>query len=111
MRLVFAFAIVVALLATAVLWPAEDEPLTLHVFCLPDRQCPPCAHFHRDATASPLKETLASLPVYHHASTDGPTWSVDRYPTFVMARGMSQVRRLVGYTSPASVVGFVEGKP
>lgn len=106
---VMVFVILCLALFVAAIRP--DEPrLELHVFCLPDRQCPPCAAFHRDASEPPLKETLAGFAVHKHSQFDARDWAVDRFPTFVVARGGSQVRRMVGYTSPNNLVRFLEGK-
>lgn len=97
MRLVFAFAIVVALLATAVLWP--DEPRVLRVYCIPN--CPPCQRFAADETREPLKTALAPFRVEHVQG------GAARFPTFRIEGNPAHEKE--GYLGPDDLIRWIRG--
>lgn len=109
LRWLFLLFLAVVAACTVAAWLPAQEPakIELHVFCLPDKDCVYCRIFHADADQSPLKEVLAKWTVHHHSQFDSPAWSVNRWPTFIVASGTSQVRRHVGYPGPQKLIEFL----
>ena len=104
MRLVFAFAIVVALLATAVLWPDEPpRPTYLRIFC--GANCPPCKQMDAAIQTGGLYDLVWKRHKVWKLEYENPKHAplfeasgVNQFPTVILYdQHEGEISRIIGF--------------
>lgn len=92
----------------------KPAPLpVLRIFCMPDRKCPPCAHFHMEENDRklPLRAFLRGYCIerYSDTSNEAVLYGIERFPTFQVESG-GRTRDQVGYFGYADLIDFLLGR-
>lgn len=87
--------------------PQVVEVEVLEIYTMFD--CPPCEALKKDIKAD--RSVLGGRGIIYRDVSEGRSKGIRAAPTIVLMRGGEEVRRMVGYRGPQSLLKFLGDKP